>query len=373
MIRRLDRYVLKVFVASLAAGLLFAAGMLILTDQFQHFDDMLEAPRKLRERGHPEAAAQVFTNALRFYAYEIAIRFFQYCPFVTFFAAVFTAARLHRTNETIAILASGTSMQRAFLSVFVAAAAIAGGQLAFREWLLPTLARDQAVLRSILIEHDVNNTAKDLSVVDALSNHYTFDIYDRNARTGRGFSAYAPDAKVYKNITARELAFTGSPNASGARLTNGRYYSVTREGSRTGEPAAIAELPGEFVINAADCELAARAKEDAEYLSISELDMLARRTPNIAKYQISLHQAFTLAFANFLLPLLGLPCVLRADRRSTLEGALFAFVLCVFYFAATLFCFQLGRDGDWSTVFAAWLPTVVFGSLGIVLFESMRT
>lgn len=371
MIRRLDRYVLKIFIASIAAGVLFASGLLVLVDQFQHFDDLLQAPKKLREAGFRDLAKSVFPMSVQFYAYEIAIRFFQYCPFVTFFAAVFTASRLHRSNETVAMLATGTSLQRAFAMVFLASAGVTGLQLAFRETLLPKLAMEQAVLRSILLENNPAHIIKNLSVVDRAGNHYTFNTYNPREHSGGGFSAYGADPKVYKNITAKEARF--EEESGPLQLVNGLYYSVSRDAVKAGDAKPVAELPAEFVISCDDCEVAARAQGDPDYLSISELDSLARRSPNIYKYQVSLHAIFTLAIANFILPLLGLPCVLRGDRRSTLEGAAFAFLLVVLYFAATLFCYQLGAQGTWSTVFAAWLPTVIFGSLGIVLFDGMKT
>lgn len=373
MIRRLDRYVFRIFLASLAAGVLFAAGLLVLTDQFQHFDEMVQASRKLREAGHKELAGQVLPMALRFYAYEVAIRFFQYCPFVTFFAAVFTASRLHRTNETVAMLATGTSLQRGFMVVFLGAAAIATIQIGFREYLLPRMAADQALVRSVIIDYNPRYVVDDVSVVDELGNHYSFSHYDPAEASGTGFSAYSADQNVYKSISAKSARFETRPAGLSLILTGGRYYSVGREGGKGGDSVVIDELPPEFVIKPADCEVAARAKGDPDYLSITELDTIARRMPNVARFQISLHSVFTLAIANFILPLLGLPCVLRADRRTTLEGAVFAFMLCVLYFAATLFCYQLGAHNTLGAVFAAWLPTVIFGSLGIALFEGMRT
>lgn len=371
--RRIDRYVFKIFVVSLSAAAVFVAGMLVLADQYQHFDNLIQAPRKLRELGHRDLARAVVPMALQYYAYEIAIRFFQYTPFVTFFAAVFTASRVHRSQETVAILASGTSLQRGMAPVFFGAFLIAILQLTFREMALPELASRQAVLRSVLLELNPDYEVKNLSVLDDASNRFVFDAYRPVTRSGTGFSAYYSDHNKFMNITAREARFSSEEDGGVLQLIDGRVFEVPREGAKRAEPVPVSVLPADFVITARDCEVAARAGGDPDHLSISELESFARRQPNSRKYQVALHLAFTFAIANLLLPLLGLPCVLRQDRKSPLEGAVFAFVLCIIYFAATLLCFQLGKDDVIGTVFAAWLPTVVFGSLGIVMFESMRT
>lgn len=374
MIRRTDRYVFGVFLASLAAGVLFAAGLLLLTDQFQHFDDLIVAAKRLRQKGEPALAGQVLPMAAKYYSYEIAIRFFQFAPFVTFFAAVFTAARLHRSHETVALLASGTSLQRGFLPLFLGGALLAGVQLTFREYVLPRIAGEQNILKTILFEAEPNYTVKDLSIVDAAGNRYSFERYRPARRSGMGFKAIASDGRKFKNVTATEAEFEELPaGGSLLRLVEGREFTLTRDSVAASDSVPVEHLPGEFVLTLRDCEIAARAQGDPEYLSISELDSYASRMRGSLKYQISLHSAFTFALANLILPLLGLPVVLRSERRSTLEGAVMAFALVILYYAVTLLCFQVGAQGYLGTVFAAWLPTVIFGSLGIALFETMRT
>ncbi|MFN0206457.1 MAG: LptF/LptG family permease [Planctomycetota bacterium] len=373
MIRRTDRYVFRVFLGSLAVGVLFATGLLLLTDQFQHFDDLIVASKKLRQKGEPELARAIFPMAVKYYSFEIAIRFFQFAPFVTFFAAVFTAARLHRNHETVALLASGTSLQRGFVAIFAGAVLIAGIQLSFREYLLPGIARDQAVLQTILFKAEPRHVVKNLAVVDSRGNRYTWELYDPKAESGTGFQGNSSDGQKFKNISASDGKFTVGGGDGPLALTNGKLKSIARLMPESSESKAIETLPAEFTLTSRDCEVAARAQGDPGYLSISELDMYAGRMKGSIKYQIALHSAFAFAIANLILPLLGLPCVLRSDRRSTLEGAIIAFGLVIAYYAATLICFQLGEQGAVGAVFAAWLPTVVFGSLGITFFESMRS
>jgi lipopolysaccharide export LptBFGC system permease protein LptF len=48
-------------------------------------------------------------------------------------------------------------------------------------------------------------------------------------------------------------------------------------------------------------------------------------------------------------------------------------MLCILYFAADLVFRNLGLQASLDPRFAAWMPILIFGSLGIVLFDSLRT
>jgi lipopolysaccharide export LptBFGC system permease protein LptF len=318
------------------------------------------AGRKLREKGLDELADQVPWLVVRYYAYTLSIRFIQFLPFVTFLAAIFTSSRLHRTNETIAMMASGTSLHRAFLAIFASAGALAALQLVFRETVLPRASGDVMAVRQALLYARPNWEIVDHSVYDARGNELRFRRCRPAEGEGEGISAILRGAGTFQNVTA-----------SSARY--GRLVAVGLRAGAEGRERTIEWLPREIAVTAADVEISARAREDPYYLSIRELDHLAHRSPTSARYQILLHLSITFALANLLLPLLGLPCLLRLERRSTLEGVALGIALCIVYFAASILCSDLGSREVLGPVVAAWLPVVIFGSLGIALFEAMPT
>lgn len=374
MIRKLDRYVFRVFATSLCAALLLAAGLFVLTDLFNSADNFMAAGAKLKAAGARDLARHVFALAVRFYAIEVSIRLLQFTPFVTFFAAVFTASRLHRTNETVAMRASGVSLQRGFAAVFAGAFLLTCCQVVFRECFLPRFASESTELRANLLFGKPRFEVDGVFVVDRDGNRYRLGSYRPGSELAFDVRMDATFEKEFWSVTAKSARFERTPGGRGAwRLEGGKLVKMPRAGSASSITTTIDVLPDAFRLTPEDCELATRANLDPLYLSISELDTLARRLPSVAKFQVLFHAAVTAVLANLLLPLLGLPCVLRADRRSALEGSVLAFGLCVLYFAATLLCFQLGSSQVLGPVFAAWLPTVVLGSLGVTFFESMRT
>ena len=48
-------------------------------------------------------------------------------------------------------------------------------------------------------------------------------------------------------------------------------------------------------------------------------------------------------------------------------------LLCVFYFGADFIFRNLGIQGSLDPLLASWTPVLIFGSVGFVLFDAMRT
>jgi lipopolysaccharide export LptBFGC system permease protein LptF len=81
----------------------------------------------------------------------------------------------------------------------------------------------------------------------------------------------------------------------------------------------------------------------------------------------------TFPLANVVLLLVGLPFLMQFERGRGTEGLVAGFLLCVFYFAADFVSLNLGMQGQIDPILASWLPPLFFGSLGLVLFGSIRT
>ena len=74
-----------------------------------------------------------------------------------------------------------------------------------------------------------------------------------------------------------------------------------------------------------------------------------------------------------ILLLLALPFGLRFERGSKTERIFFALVICGAYLVTDSVTRNMGTGGFLHPVIAAWFPTVLFGSLGAVMYDSVRT
>jgi lipopolysaccharide export LptBFGC system permease protein LptF len=63
----------------------------------------------------------------------------------------------------------------------------------------------------------------------------------------------------------------------------------------------------------------------------------------------------------------------RTRRGKRMESLVVGALMCVFYMSADLVFRTLGLEGSLHPLLAGWVPLLFFGSLGIVLVDTMRT
>jgi len=113
---------------------------------------------------------------------------------------------------------------------------------------------------------------------------------------------------------------------------------------------------------------------NASLKSFMELRELRRKEPENDRYSVMYHTRVAYPLTNFILLFLGIPVVLGFERMSKnifLRVGISILICCAFFVLAYI-CANLGNMGILQPVLAAWLPVVVFGCLGLILFEGMR-
>jgi lipopolysaccharide export system permease protein len=113
---------------------------------------------------------------------------------------------------------------------------------------------------------------------------------------------------------------------------------------------------------------------NASLKSFKELRELRRKEPENDRYSVMYHTRMAYPLTNFILLFLGIPVVLGFERMSKnifLRVGISILICCAFFVLAYI-CANLGNMGILQPVLAAWLPVIVFGCLGLILFEGMR-
>ena len=88
---------------------------------------------------------------------------------------------------------------------------------------------------------------------------------------------------------------------------------------------------------------------------------------------IAFHYRLTWPLANLVLLLLALPFAVHFERGSKIGRVILAIAICGGYLVVDLTCQNLGRQEYLHPIVASWTPTILFGSLGMVMFGGMRT
>ncbi len=114
-------------------------------------------------------------------------------------------------------------------------------------------------------------------------------------------------------------------------------------------------------------------EREAGELSYSELLQLMEAHPHGSTYVLAFHQHITFPLANLILLLLALPFAVHFERGTRIERVAMSIVICGGYLFVDLTCQNLGQNYHLHPVVAAWVPTILFGSLGVVVFSGIRT
>ena len=361
----LDRYVGGVFLSSYTTALLVVVGLVFIMDLASNLESYLRP----WEDGSKAPAHLV----ARYYVLNIPFLFLQSAPFVTLAAGLFTVSKLLKHNEIAAGMAAGLSTRRLTASIFLGGVLAAFGAFGLREWVSANVLPERDSVRFVLEEQSYDRVYE--------------GVWLRNpdgsvVRLGE----FRPAVGTPPRAEVRELEASLRSGDGVVRVEAERAVWVERDGKlgwwlQRGKHKEIGQRKEERDVDWLEGfdftpELALtfhRARNNPLELSFAEAVTLARRDPDNVVYQTLMQYYLTFALANVVLLLVGLPLLMRHERGRGLEGLAASLLLCVFFFGADFICRSLGTQGAIDPLFASWAPVLLFGSLGVVLYDAMPT
>ena len=368
---KIDGYVGGLFMAAYATSFLLIVGLVMIFNLASNLDWF--------EPWEDGGRASTWT-ILRYYVLELPFLYLQVAPFVTVVAGLFTVSRLSKNNEIIAALAAGVSARRVLLPIFVGGLAAAGGMFGLREVATETLGFKRDTLFDVLENQREERVFENLWFRDTRGNVVRLLEFRPSVSVDGGppvaevlgLEATLQEGGVAKLLRADRAVWTRFETAEGPvdawLLEGGRVQEVENEN----RVYPVEVLEGvEF--SPAEVLLIHKGRERAMELSFRELDQLASKDPENVAYQTLLQYHLTFPLANLVLLLVALPRMIGRERGRHMEGLVEGSLLCIFYFCVDFVARALGMEGSLSPLLSSWLPVLGFGSLGVVLLESMRT
>lgn len=370
---RLDRYVGTLFLNSYATAFFLVVGLFLILDMASNLDEYLEP--------WPDGS-RVSTFLIGwYYLLDVPFLFLQVAPFVTLVAGLFTVSKLLKLNEVVAMLGAGVSSWRLLAPIFLLGAVSGVLMFGLREAISTGVAAQRDALKHLLEEKSTDLVYSNLWVRDLNGSAVRLEEFRPSATIAaasgateaappriRGLEAILRSPTHWSSVEAVSATYLPRGSGMGWKLEGGLHEEVA--GSQRTE--AVDWLDGfDFTPDLAVTYW--RARENPLELSFGEVRELARRNPDDVVYQTLSQYHLTFAMANLVLLLVGVPVLMRSDRRRATEGIATGAILCVFYFAADFVLRNLGLQGNLDPLFAAWLPVLIFGSLGLVLYDSMKS
>lgn len=360
--RILTRYLTKAFLSSYLVCLFFFVGLFLVIQFFERIDDYVDARKYVASQG-----ANLLALVLSYNLTSVPIVFIQIAPFVTLMGAMFAITKLSRSNELVPVVTSGVSLYRFLFPIFVYGAVAAVVMILVQEKVVPGLAWERKRIDRIVAGKHGEFVEQIPLLRDSDGDLVSFRRYDPRTQVGEDVNITLLGPPPSTVTADRAVYRPEGPRGPGWYLENGVAQTYDADGDPVQVAADYAEgvdvSPFEVVLSSVD----------KATLSFTELNALFRKTPDSSKLRVLLHHRLTFPMSNLVLLLIGIPIVLNRNVRSLVVGIGLCAFVCGAFFAADFVSQDLGSRGTLHPVVAAWLPTIFFGSLGICLFDTIRT
>ncbi len=355
-----DRYVLARFLTSLALVLASAILISLVVDYADKLDEVA--------RHHPSVAA-----VLGYYRYFLLSITIQIAPFAILLAALAGLGILSKNNEDTAFRASGVSLLRLSMPVFVAAAAAALLCFAVGEYILPFAEHMEARYKN-----EIYGLPADTGIRDqGEHNWYLSDrgeIWHREetSRTstqlfGVSIFRFTPSFELVGRTSAQEASWTGAE----WRLSHGWSRDFAPGAAEPYRAFSQETVPGD------PPRALAAVRRRPEEMRFRELERLTRRLHAGGYATAGLETALQSKLAQpALLPVMALlaaPFAFRVGKRGTLAGIGLGLGLGIVALVAGAFATKLGEAGALPPLLAAWAPNVLFTLAATYFLLRMRS
>lgn len=356
MFSRLDNYILKAFVPTFFMCLIIICGIYIIVDLLQKLGEFVDM------------GGEAFVTGIRYYTYLFPVIVFQFFPAVTLVTVGIVLVRLAKNREILAMQVAGISLYRILLPVFIVTVFMSFASFGDQEWIIPRFAERLETLQ----QTSFGNNIKRNLLLDDKENNTLLRIGKYDSRTQNMQSIF-----ILARYENRKKEFT--LNANEGRWLGNNIWLLTKvvkhmyneQGKWIAPVQRIESLEFESTVTPLDL---GKVRLDPSLLNFEQLRELCKNEPDNPRNSVLFHSRIAYTLTHFVLLLLGIPLVVGFEglsRNLFLRMGLCVFVCGIFY-ALSFICSNLGNTGMLHPLLAAWLPIVIFGSVGLLFFDMMK-
>ena len=354
----LDRYVFKEFWKILVTTALGFPLLLVVIDLTDNLDKFLA--RRLSR--HDIALS---------YLYWIPESMFMVLPAAVLFATVFSIGALTRHSEITAAKASGISFYRLMLPIFVGASLTAGLDLALAEVVPITNAR-----RNALLEEDKFR---------GTTTRYNFAFQGDRGRVYKVGMLNTKESALQALQVERKGTGVEFPTVivagekalwrpdSGWTIENGEMKVVTDSNPDVAFSFARM-IDKEFAERPIDMMVKPRLPAEMRYRELSRFIRTQERSGGDAnKERVERALKIAIPITCIIIALFGAPLATSTQRGGTAYGVGISLAVTVVFLMMIQLTKAIGAKALLPPDFAAWVPSILFGTVGVYLMARVRT
>ena len=358
MLSTLDRYILVRFARALLVVTAAVSILIIVINLVEELRDFVDHKTPLKE---------IFL----YYVYFAGWTLRSFLPLFAFLGGLFAIGSLARTNEILALNASGVSTRRITLPLFIVAALLGGAHFYYNEYIYPPANARRLEIKEFFIENRPRESVINrYNIYRQISDsaYYVIDVYSAPDRRASGVKLFRRDRnRLGEFMGAREMVYINGV----WHMIDGAHRVFREDGDvfttfDTLAAPIIADKPADF-------ETRLGKPEDMSYDDLKGYIGLMERTggPYTAEL-VDLKFKLAFPFTSIIVMLLVAPLATRHSRGGFAGPLAISAAFILVYFVSFKVMRSLGANEIVSPNVAAWAVNGVFLAIGAALNFSRR-
>jgi len=362
----LDKYIAKNFMIGYCIAFCVLIGLRIIIDLFVNLDEFTE---------HTDLGTLgIVKNILSFYSLQSTLYFRDFAGMITVVAAAFALGKMVRTNELVAVMASGVSLKRVIAPIVLLALLLTGLFVIDQELIIPPLSNKLVRTQDDIPGQESYDVWFIMDGKGSLICSQRFDVKTSTLHNPtiiiRSKIPESPIWRVIGRISAERAI--DIHNTGKWILINGWFT----EKDPFKDPRPIASYTSD--ITAKDIPVRCKSRQ-LTLLSSRQLAVLAAQKTKIkdrAQLYSQKHFRITEPIINIAMLMVCLPILVCRDPKSMKSAVIISFGVTTACFITTFACKMLATEVFFDRVMPelwAWLPVVIFLPIAFIELDSMKT
>ena len=360
----IDAYIVKSFLFYLGVTL---AGLILLTEIVTFFVDLLNDV--IRNDIPISMVLDYFIHLTPQLIYITA-------PLAVLLGILVSFSLLTQRNEITAIKASGISLYRMSLPIFVISAMLSVGLFFFDHYYIPTANQLQDAVRNRIKGRPAQTYYRpDRQWMFGKGSWiYYYRFFEPNENVLGGVTVFELDPKTFE-LTRRISASRAhwEPSLRGWVFEDGWVRDLRQGNVKNFETfpvrffGELREEPSYFLK-----EVKQSSQMNYQELNRYVADM-KQSGFDVVPLTVQLHKKFSFPLFVFIMALIGMPFAFSVGRKGALAGIAASIGIAMIYWGVNSLFEALGNFNELPAVASAWSPNLIFGLGGLYLFLKIET
>ena len=351
--RKLDWYIFKRYLGTFFFAISLLIIIVIVFDVSENIDSFIKNEASLKE--------VIFHNYIPFIPYFINLFIFLF----VFIAVVFFTSKMAGHTEIIAILSSGVSFRRFLYPYIMAALFLAMLSFYLGNFLIPKTNIVRREFKDKYVERLTKSSGSNIHVQIEKGTYVYAGSFDIKKKVAYRFSIekFDKNEMIYKLISDKATFDTINEIWTVSNYVE-RHFNPDESMIRGKSKEMTLKLSPRDLYN---------IKEEFEEMNLIEIrehikNMELKGADNTMPYRIEMHKRIASPFAIIILTIIGASLSSRKVRGGMgLHlgiGITIAFAYVLFMEFSRVFAIS----GNFSPMFAAWFPNILFSLIGVYFF-----